>query len=81
MSYRFVVCIDVDADNLPGAYKKLRRMMMSAANGEGAFVGWETTDEWYGDGDGLEEGSPSVLQEAIDKVIDEEYKRIVRRSA
>lgn len=72
MSFRMVVCVDLDADDLPGAYKKLRRMMIFGVSG-GAFAGWESTDEWYGK-DG-EAGDPAELQSAIESVLDAEVRR------
>lgn len=65
-SYRLVVCVDVTADNLTEAYRKVRRFI-SEGPSENA-LGWETSDEWYGP-DG-EQGDEAELQAAIMKAIE-----------
>lgn len=59
-SYRLVVCIDVEAATLEGAYGIVRGMMNGAADG---CTGWETSDEWYGPDEEL--GDPAELQAAV----------------
>jgi len=51
--YRFVVCVDIEAENLPEAYEKLLGRMN--AND------WESTDEVYGP-DGEEVGEEKFAQ-------------------
>lgn len=69
--YRFVVCIDVPAKDLPEAYRKMRRFLTDG-NPENA-LGWETTDEWYKP-DG-EQGDDRELQAAIvDTLVKESIK-------
>ncbi len=51
--YRFVVCVDIEAENLPEAYEKLLGRMN--AND------WESTDEVYGP-DGEEIGEERFSQ-------------------
>ena len=51
--YRFVVCVDIEAENLPEAYEKLLGRMN--AND------WESTDEAYGP-DGEEIGEKRLSQ-------------------
>lgn len=60
-NYRLIVCIDVPADNLKEAYRKMRKFITDG-NPEHA-LGWETSDEWYGP-DG-EQGDEAELQAAI----------------
>lgn len=63
--YRFVVCVDVDADTLDEAYEALQRNMPSnraAMSG----VEWETTEEWF-DPDSEEPGDPERLEAARKK--------------
>jgi hypothetical protein len=46
--YRFVVCIDLEAESLSEAYALLYQKMAST------FIDWETTDEAYNpDGSGI----------------------------
>ena len=63
MSYRLVICIDVDAESLEQAYGRVHKGM-GEANFEG-FEGWESTDENF-DGDG-NEVSTEVMALARDK--------------
>ena len=63
MSYRLVICIDVDAESLTQAYGRVHEGM-SDVNFEG-FEGWESSDENF-DEDG-EAVSPDVMQQARDK--------------
>lgn len=62
MSYRLIVCFDIEADNLEGAYRKLEGQLRRIP------IAWETSDEAY-DEDG-EEIDPDVLQKAIVSVLD-----------
>lgn len=46
MSTRFVVCVDIDEDDLSKAYAKLHNAM-DLASKEESWEGWESTDEAY----------------------------------
>lgn len=63
-TYRFVVCVDINATNLTEAYGHLREAMDAAQdNAQGYWEGWESTDEAFGpDNDGAI--SPDMLQNA-----------------
>lgn len=63
MSYRFVVCIDVDAEGMTEAYGKLHEGL-SVVNFEG-YEGWESTDENF-DEDG-ELVPPETMQQHRDE--------------
>jgi len=55
MTTRFVVCVDVEEDNLELAYKALYQAMGQLPDG----VEWESTDEVYGP-DGGELGEEEI---------------------
>lgn len=59
---RFVVCFDLDTDEVKEAYKQMR-IFLQGGNPKG-FLGWETSDEWYSSGEEAP-GDPGELQEAI----------------
>lgn len=64
-SYRIVVCVDVDADDLEDAYRQTYRYMSNMPDG----MDWESSDEWFdGDEDGA--GDPNELQAVRMKVYD-----------
>jgi len=48
MPFRIVVCIDVDATDLEQAYGRVSDNLGKLPDG----MDWESTDEWYDDGDG-----------------------------
>lgn len=67
--FRFIIAVDVDADTLPEAYRKLRTKMdtMTSPSARGE-IGWETTNEAFDDlGDMID---ADELQDAISKAID-----------
>lgn len=51
--YRFVVCIDIEAGNLEGAYSRLCAAMGKVEVSTQGSIQWESTDEAY-DPDGFE---------------------------
>jgi len=56
MSYRIVICVDVEADDLAQAYGKVYRAMMAACEAPPVGIGpedlaWESSDEAF-DSDG-----------------------------
>ena len=57
--YRFVICVDVEEQELPAAYAKLYDAMKQISSPQ---LEWESTDEAYGE-DG-QEIDPIVLQNA-----------------
>lgn len=63
-TYRFVVCVDINASNLDSAYKLLCDAMDGAQDTiPGFWEGFESTDEAYGpDNDGAID--PEILQNA-----------------
>ena len=65
-NFRFVICVDVEADGLKEAYRSLYKHMGLLPED----MEWESTDEWY-DEDG-EQGDPDVLQDVRMTVFDEE---------
>lgn len=72
MSYRLVICLDVQANDLQNAYKKVYRAMgLVEAETEGE-IQWESTDEWF-DKDGYP-GDLENLQETRMNVFQEENK-------
>jgi hypothetical protein len=46
MSYRFVVCVDVEAETLDEAYRRLIKAMGYAEEGH-AYMQWESSDEAF----------------------------------
>ncbi len=58
-SYRLVICIDTDAEDLADAYGKIYRFMWQLPTH--GLADWESTDEAYVDG---EELGPDELQKA-----------------
>lgn len=58
MTYRLIVCFDIEADSLKDAYEHLEQKMNKTE------LAWETSDEWYGS-DEEDPGDPQVLQSAI----------------
>jgi len=62
MPFRFVVCIDVEGEDLRSAYRRLLDFFDGKVKLT-ATEGWETSDEAY-DGEG-EQISPDVLQKTI----------------
>lgn len=66
MAYRFVICVDVDADSLEMAYSKLTDFMAPTARAASDDINWESSDESYDDdGDPID---PDVMQTARMKV-------------
>lgn len=63
--YRLIVLVDIAADTLDQAYCKLRE----AIHADLVDVGYETSDEFYVDG---ELGKPDELQEAAMQVFNAE---------
>jgi hypothetical protein len=60
-SYRFVICVDVEAKSLTQAYGKVYEAMNSL---DDQLLGWESTDEVY---DPLGNAyAPSEIQTAVD---------------
>ena len=54
---RFVICVDVEEDDVAKAYGLLRDGMKQST------LGWESTDEWYKPGG--DQGNSGELQQAI----------------
>jgi len=46
MSYRLVICVDVDASSLEEAYGKVYEAM-GKITGVGTGLDWSSDDEWY----------------------------------
>ncbi len=63
MSYRLVICIDVDAESLTQAYGRVHKGM-GDVNFEG-LEGWESTDENFDEDANII--PPEVMQQARDK--------------
>jgi hypothetical protein len=59
--YRFVVCVDVEAESLQDAYQKLSEQLRDTA--------WESTVEAYGPPEGAAIEA-AVLQHAIEAVLE-----------
>jgi len=57
-TYRLILCIDVDAENLEDAYGEVYRSM-GRITGPDTSLDWESSDEWF-DEDG-ELGDPDVF--------------------
>lgn len=56
---RICVCIDVDTDNLKGAYKAVHDALCELPEG----MEWESTDEWYDDaGERIDEDALSAAR-------------------
>ena len=79
MTTRLVVCMDFDG-NADVAYASLRRLMRAAENvDDKAFEGWESSSEWFEDGDANAcnyPSDPNILQAAIERWIEAEEKRV-----
>jgi hypothetical protein len=61
MTYRLIVCFDIEEDSLEGAYAQLESRLRHIP------IPWETSDEAYDeDGEGID---PAVLQKAIVSVL------------
>jgi hypothetical protein len=74
MAYRFIIAVDIDADDLKSAYGKLYHFMGQRGPGVGwdrKDLDWESTDENYDD-DG-EEIDPDVMQKARMEVFKDPY--------
>lgn len=70
-TFRFVILIDVEAESLKEAYKKI------APEIEKTGLPWETSDEWYEHNDLGEveaAGNPDELQTAIVEALQEMEK-------
>jgi len=67
MTYRLVVCLDVDAKDLKEAYRKVYLEMKKV---DAVDFQWESSDEWFEPGGDL--GDPDKLQGARMAVFDEE---------
>lgn len=65
MMIRFVICVDVESEDLTTAYGKLFDGMKSSK------LNWDSSDEWYDGGEDGYRGDPEVLQTAIDKFMAE----------
>src|SRR5215831_14773278 len=63
--YRLIVSIDIYAESLDAAYRKMR----DTIHADLVDLGYETSDEYYIDG---ELGAPDDLQAAIERVFDAE---------
>jgi hypothetical protein len=64
-TYRFIICVDIDAENDEAAYKLLREQMDLIKAGSG--LNWESTDEAYmPDGDPVD---PKRILEIIMKSV------------
>ena len=77
MAYRFVICVDVDADDLKSAYGKLFRFMgvkQAPVGINRSDIDWESTDENYDD-DG-EEIDPDVMQAARMEVFEDPFYEV-----
>lgn len=48
MSYRIVICVDIDASSAQDAYEKLYDAMAEAERSDDDIC-WESSDEWYDD--------------------------------
>ena len=48
MSYRIVICVDIDAESAQDAYEKLYDAMAEAERSDDDIC-WESSDEWYDD--------------------------------
>lgn len=64
-TYRLIVCIDIDAENLSEAYGRLQTCMKAGMAASKPGIAWETSDEWYGEDEYGEVGDPNELQAAI----------------
>jgi len=64
---RFVICVDVDEDNLKAAYLKLATELSKIPS-----IEWESSDEAYDD-DG-EEIDPDILQDIRMRVLKDALK-------
>ena len=60
-SYRFVICVDLDAPDVDAAYKRLYKTMGEVERRSAGDVQWESTDENYCEG---EEISPDAMQKS-----------------
>jgi len=58
-SFRLVICVDVDANDLADAYGKVYEAMAKLPEG----MDWESSDEWFDDS-GDSTGDPDELQAA-----------------
>lgn len=67
--YRIVVCIDVEADSLTEAYRRVYKKMRVVDNPD---FQWESSDEWYDDSG--ESVDPDTCSDIRMKVFAEESK-------
>lgn len=64
-TYRLIVCVDIDSENLSEAYGRLQTCMKAGMAASEPGIAWETSDEWYGEDEYGEAGDPNELQAAI----------------
>lgn len=64
MSYRLVICVDVEAESLDAAYGKVYKAM-GTITGKDTGMDWESTDEWFAQ-DG-EQGTVKEMEEARER--------------
>jgi hypothetical protein len=75
MKYRFVVCVDINADNLSEAYGRLYVAMDSAADSlQGNWEGWESTDEAYGP-----DNAGAIHPQTLDDARDAYFMEVTRK--
>jgi hypothetical protein len=60
MSYRIVICVDIDASSAQDAYETLYDAMAEAERNNDDIC-WESSDEWYDD-DGDEIGAEAAQE-------------------
>lgn len=65
-TYRIVVCVDIDADDLTDAYRQLFKGMAGLCGITG--FDWESSDEWYAeDGQRIEEDALTAVRMQVFK--------------
>lgn len=64
-TYRLIVCVDIDAENLSDAYARLQACMKAGMAASDPGISWETSDEWFGEDEYGEPGDPAELQASI----------------
>lgn len=64
-SRRIVVCLDIESTSLKDAYRKVRRILGKAERENPGFS-WESSDEWFDDGEPV---IPDVIAEVRMEVL------------